>query len=80
MILFQKIDHSIQLEARLAELDQVFQRAVGTFDSLLDAYDDGQLATIIDFLERASAYSCSVIASLQPECGEPRANDRCNGA
>lgn len=58
-------------EARLAELDQVFHRTVGTFDSLLDAYDDAQLATIIDFLERASAYSRSVIATLQHERGEP---------
>ncbi len=59
-------------QARLAELDQVFSRTVGTFDTLLDAYDDAQLATIIDFLERASAYSRNVIATLQHERGEPR--------
>src|SRR3954452_8167384 len=34
------------IEARLAELDRVFSQAVGTFDSLLDGYDDAQLATI----------------------------------
>jgi|SRR4051812_41539674 len=57
-------------DARLAELDQIFSRAVGTFDNVLDAYNDAQLATIVDFLERATAYSRNLIAALQQERGE----------
>ena len=59
-------------DARLAELDQIFGRAVGTFDSVLDAYDDAQLATILDFLDRATEYSRSVITRLQQERADRR--------
>src|SRR5215217_2219278 len=52
---------------RLAELDQIFSRAAGPFDSVLDIYDDAQLATIADFLERATEYSRNVIATLQQQ-------------
>jgi DNA-binding MarR family transcriptional regulator len=60
--------------ARLAELDQVFSQAVGTFDQVLESYDDAQLATIADFLDRASAYSRNVIAALQQERAENRSD------
>jgi DNA-binding MarR family transcriptional regulator len=61
-------------DARLAELDQIFNRSVGTFDSVLDTYDDAQLATIADFLERATEYSRNVIATLQQERRESRSD------
>jgi DNA-binding MarR family transcriptional regulator len=61
-------------EVRLAELDQVFSRAVGTFDSVLDSYDDAQLATIADFLDRATAYSRNVIAALQQKRAESQSD------
>jgi len=61
-------------DARLAELDQIFNRSVGTFDSVLDTYDDAQLATIADFLERAAEYSRNVIATLQQERRESRSD------
>src|SRR5215216_7213298 len=61
-------------DARLAELDQVFSQAVGTFDSVLDSYDDTQLATIADFLDRATEYSRNVIATLQHERRESRSD------
>src|SRR5215216_2175583 len=61
-------------DARLAEIDQVFNQAVGTFDSVLDSYDDTQLATIADFLDRATEYSRNVIATLQHERRESRSD------
>jgi DNA-binding MarR family transcriptional regulator len=61
-------------DARLAELDQIFNRAVGTFDSVLDTYDDAQLATIADFLDRATEYSRNVIATLQQVRRESRSD------
>ena len=61
-------------DVRLAELDQIFNRSVGTFDSVLDTYDDAQLATIADFLERATEYSRNVIATLQQERRESRSD------
>jgi hypothetical protein len=65
-------------DARLAELDQVFSRAVGTFDQILDSYDDAQLATIANFLDRASEYSRNVIATLQQERRESRSDQSSN--
>ena len=61
-------------DVRLAELDQIFNRAVGSFDSVLDTYDDTQLATIADFLDRATEYSRNVIATLQQERRESRSD------
>jgi DNA-binding MarR family transcriptional regulator len=61
-------------DARLAELDQIFSQVVGTFDGVLDTYDDAQLATIADFLDRAAEYSRNLIATLQQQRKESRSD------
>jgi DNA-binding MarR family transcriptional regulator len=61
-------------DARLAELDQIFSQVVGTFDGVLDTYDDAQLATIADFLDRAAEYSRNLIAALQQQRKESRSD------
>ena len=61
-------------DARLAELDQIFSQVVGTFDGVLDTYDDAQLATIADFLDRATEYSRNLIAALQQQRKESRSD------
>ena len=61
-------------EARLAELDQIFSQVVGTFDGVLDTYDDAQLATIADYLDRAAEYSRNVIAILHQQRKESRSD------
>lgn len=50
--------------ARLAELDRTFGQIQTSFDSLLDTFSDEQLATIVDFLHRANAYSRAMLDGL----------------
>jgi hypothetical protein len=49
---------------RLVEFDQVFGSLQRSFGEVLEAYDDEQLATIVDFLTRSVQHSREVIATL----------------
>ena len=51
-------------EERLAELNQVFHSLEESFVDFLEVYSDEQLATIVDFVTRASHYSRQFIATL----------------
>lgn len=52
---------------RLAELAQVFSSFQGVFTDLLDSYSDEQLATIADYLNRATNYSREAITKLSQQ-------------
>jgi len=54
--------------ARLAELDRLFGAIQASFAAVLDSYSDEQLATILDFLTRATEYSRGILAGYgQPD-------------
>lgn len=52
-------------EERLAQLTQVFTSLEGTFEDLLDAYNEEQLSTIIDFLSRSARRSQQALELLR---------------
>jgi len=54
-----------QNEERLAELDRVFHALQENFMDFLETYSDEQLATIADFLTRATQRSQEFIAAQQ---------------
>ncbi len=52
-------------QSRLSELTQVFTSLQGTFSDLVEPYNDEQLQTILDFLQRATQRSETAIVSLR---------------
>jgi DNA-binding MarR family transcriptional regulator len=52
-------------EARLAELGEIITSLQGTFSDLVEPYSDEQLATIIDFLGRATQRAQEAIDLLR---------------
>lgn len=50
--------------ARLAQLEQSFNKIQNSFESLLEGYSDTQLETIADFLSRTNEYSRQVLTEL----------------
>lgn len=60
------------VETRQAELDTLFGAVQAAFGDLLESYSDEQLATIADFLRRATQYSRVLITQLAATTEPPR--------
>ncbi len=62
-------------EARLAELNEVFGSLQAIFDDLYDTYDNEQLITIIDYLQRTTRRSEEAVAKLKQAAETRSANE-----